>query len=110
VAGAVIVFFQAVFDQQENGAIAPTTTAAGGSRVARIATLQLDHAHGDDDFFRRAHEQGKRALHQRLDAGLFRQCGPGEVDTVLDTAIDSMFEIVTRVVRDERIYRAAWAN
>ena len=32
------------------------------------------------------------------------------IDAAIDAAIDPVFEIVTRVVKDERIFRAAWAN
>jgi hypothetical protein len=110
VADAVITLYQAIIDQQQSGVLAATTKNAGASRIARIATLQLDHELGDDDFFRRAHEQGRCVLHRYLDADLFRQHGPGEVDMVLDAAIDSVFEIVTRVVKGERVFRAAWAN
>src|SRR3954470_12291781 len=110
VAAAVIVFYQAIFDQQERGFLAPSTKTAGGDRIAKIAELQLDHELGDDDFFRSAHEQGKCVLHRHFNADLFRQHGLGEVDVALDKAISSVFEIVNRVVRDERIYRAAWAN
>ena len=110
VANAVTVFCQAAIDQQENGAIAPAIIAAGGDRIAAIALLQLDYAGGDIDFTRKAHEQGKCVLHRYLDANLFRQHGPGEVDKVLDMAIDSVFEIVSKVVKTERTFRAAWAN
>jgi hypothetical protein len=107
VAAAVIVFYQAIFDQQERGFLAPSTKTAGGDRIAKIAELQLDHEPGDDDFFRSAHEQGKCVLRRHFNADLFRQ---HEVDMALDAAIGSVFEIVNRVVRDERIFRAAWAN
>jgi hypothetical protein len=110
VADAVVVFYQAIFDQQEAGAIAPATTAAGGSRIAAIALLQLDHEGGDVDFVAQAHRAGKCELRRYFDADVFQQHGVGEVDTALDAAIDSVFEIVGKVVQTERVYRAAWAN
>jgi hypothetical protein len=109
-ADAVTVFCEAAIAQQETGLLPPAIIAAGGSRVATIAMLQLEHELGDDDFFRRAHEQGKCVLHQYLGADLFRQHGPGQVDMVLDMAIDSVFEIVSKVVKDERAVRVAWAH
>jgi hypothetical protein len=110
VADAVIVLYQAIIDHQQNGALALATKDAGASRIARIATLQLDHEGGDLDFVARAHCTGKRELRRYFDADLFRRYGPGEVDMVFDTAINSVFEIVARVVKDERVFRAAWAN
>jgi hypothetical protein len=111
VAAAVTTFYQAAIAQQETGLLPPAIIAAGGSRIAAIALLQLDHAGGDSDFVARAHRDGKRELHRYLgDTGLFQRCGPDEVDMVLDVAIDSVFEIVTKVVRDERAFRAAWAH
>jgi hypothetical protein len=110
-ASAVTTFYQGAIAQQETGLLPPAIIAAGGSRIAAIALLQLDHELGDDDFFRRAHEQGKCVLHRYLgDADLFQRYAPGEVDKALDVAIDSIFEIVTKVVKDERAFRAAWAH
>src|SRR5258708_36147441 len=84
VADAVTVFYQAAIAQQETGLLPPAIIAAGGSRIAALALLQLDHELGDDDFFRRAHEQGKRELHRYLgDTGLVQRCVPGEVDMLL---------------------------
>ena len=45
------MFYQAIIDQQQNGAFAPATKDAGADRIATIALLQLDHAGGDDRLY-----------------------------------------------------------
>ena len=110
VADAVVVLYQAAIAQQECGLLPPAIKDAGGARIAAIATMQLDHEGGDLDFITRAHRAGKRELRRYFSVDFFQQHGPGEVDMVLDVAINSIFEIVTRVVKDERVFRAAWAN
>ena len=81
---------------------------------AAISTSSLGHtvmASGDLDFTRRAHEQGKRELRRYFNStDLFRQHDPVEIDKVFDTSISDVLGIVSRVVRDERIFRAAWAH
>ena len=111
VADAVFVLYRAILDGQENDALAPAIKDAGAARIAAIALLQLDHAGGDDDFFRRAHEQGRRELRRFFNnTDLFRQHDPVEIDKVFDASISDVLGVVSRVVRDERVFRAAWAN
>jgi hypothetical protein len=111
VADAVFVFYQAILDTQQSGILAATTKNAGADRIAAIALLQLDHAGGDIDFVARAHRDGKRELRRFFNnTDLFRQHDPVEIDKVFDTSISDVLGIVSRVVRDERVFRAAWAN
>ena len=111
VADAVFMLYQATLDQQQNDALAPATKDAGAARIAAIALLQLDHAGGDIDFVARAHRDGKCELRRFFNnTDLFRQHDPVEIDKVFDTSISDVLGIVSRVVRDERIFRAAWAN
>jgi hypothetical protein len=110
VADAVIMLYRAMADYQQYGALAPATREAGGTRMARVSTLMLDHELGDSDFIALAHRAGRRGLRRYLNAELFRKHGADEVDKVLDAAIDHVFEIVSCAVRDERAIRAALAN
>ena len=108
---AVFVLYRAVLDRQENDALAPTTIAAGGSRIAKLAELQLDYAGGDTGFVTQAHRDGKRELRRCFsNTDLFRQHDPVEIDNVFDTSISDVLGIVGKVVKDEGISRAAWAN
>jgi hypothetical protein len=110
-ANAVTTLYQAAINQQQTGTLAPSIIAAGGSRIAALALLQLDHAGGDIDFVARAHRDGKRELRRCFNnTDLFQQHDPVEIDKVFDTSISDVLGIVSRVVRDERVYRAAWAN
>jgi hypothetical protein len=100
-------------DYQQDGALSPATREAGGTRMARVSTLMLDHALGDSDFIALAHRAGRRELRRHLDeldAGLFRKHGAAEVDKVLDAAIGHAFEVIKPAVRVERGVRAALAN
>jgi hypothetical protein len=111
VADAVVVFFRAILDTQQSGILAPATKNAGGDRIAALALLQLDYAGGDSDFVARAHRDGKRELRRCFNnTDLFQQHDPVEIDKVFDTSISDVLGIVTRVVKDERTYRLAWAN
>ena len=111
VADAVFVLYRAILDRQENDALAPAIKDAGAARIAAIALLQLDHAGGDIDFVARAHRDGKRELRRFFNStDLFRRHDPVEIDKVFDTSISDVLGIVSRVVRDERAYRAAWAH
>ena len=42
--------------------------------------------------------------------GYLTDANPHLIDAAIDAAIDPVFEIVERVVHDERIFRIAWAN
>jgi len=113
VADAVLALYRAMWDFQQGDVLSPTTREAGGSRMARVATLMLDHGPGDRDFIALAHRAGRCELRRHLahlDAELFRRHESVEVDKVLDRDIDSVFEIVRLAVRDERSFRAALAN
>jgi hypothetical protein len=106
----VFALYRAMADYQQDGALAPATREAGGTRMARVSTLMLDHELGDSDFIALAHRAGRRELRRYLNAELFRKHGADEVDKVLDAVIDHVFEIVSLAVRDERAIRAALAN
>jgi hypothetical protein len=110
VADATLILCRAMADHLQNGALSPATREAGGTRMARVSMLMLDHAPGDSDFITLAHQAGKRELRRHLDAALFRKHGVEEIDKALDGVIDSVFEIVSLAVRDERAIRAALAN
>ncbi len=107
VASAACVIAQAVEDCRQGGSLAPATRATGGDRLARVTMLALDHELGDDDFFRTARESGKKILRQRLNGS---SISPGAADAVLDFYLDSLFEITSCVMRDERAFRAAMAH
>jgi hypothetical protein len=107
VADAVFTLFRAILDRQENDALAPAIKDAGADRIARISLLMLDHAGGDDDFFRRAHEQGKRELRRFFNnTDLFQQHAPAEIDKVFGASISDVLGIVSKVVAVERVFRA----
>jgi hypothetical protein len=97
-------------DYQHHGELASKTKEVGSSRLARLATLQLNHEGGDLDFNRKAYDAGKRALRRYLTDDLFQRHSPAEVDAALDLYIGGTLEIVGAAVRDERSIRAAWAN
>ena len=95
---------------QQAGRLDPAAKAAGGVKLARVSMLMLDHAGGDDDFTRKARAAAKPLLRAHLDAEFFRRHTPEQGDAALDFYIDSVFEVVTRAVADERVFRAAMAN
>jgi hypothetical protein len=92
---------------RQTGILAQAAKEAGGSRFARVAMLQLDHALGDDDFIRRARDAGKCVLLRRHFSD---ECSRQLADVAIKWAIDSVFEVVSHVVKDERALRIAWAN
>jgi hypothetical protein len=110
VAGATAVLCRAMFDYRQNGELDPQVREAGGSGIAKVATWQLDHGLGDLEFAAVARQQGKIQLRQHLNTDFFRHNSPAEVEAALDFYIDSLLEMVSRVVKDERAFRAAWAN
>jgi hypothetical protein len=106
VVNAVKIFYEAAIAQQETGLLPPAIIAAGGSRIAAIATLQLDYEGGDLDFVAQAHHAGKRELRRCFNnTDLFRQHDPVEIDRVFDASISDVLGIVSRVVREERFFR-----
>jgi hypothetical protein len=109
-AAAACVVARAMSDYRLHGVLDPTIKLAGGEQIAKVATLQLDHGLGDRAFAVMAREHGKLQLQQYVDAGFCQHCSPADIETAIDLAIDSVLEIVTRVVKDERTFRAAWAN
>ena len=111
VASAACVVAQATQDYRQWGELDPRTKVAGGERIAKVALLQLDHGLGDIAFADIAREQGKIRLRQYLAADDF-YChhSTEQGEAALDLAIDSVLEITAKVVREERTFRAAWAN
>ena len=104
VAAAACVIAQAVEDCRQGGSLAPATRAAGGDRLARVTMLALDHELGDEDFFSKARAAGKKNLRERLNGS---SISPGAADAVLEFYLDSLFEITSCVMRDERAFRRA---
>jgi hypothetical protein len=110
VASAATAVARAMLDYGAFGVMDSETKEAGGSRIARVATLQLDHKEGDLDFIARARNAGRRELRQCIDADFYRQHRPEHCAAAIDFYLDAVFEVVAKVVEDERAFRAAWAN
>jgi len=106
IASATTALCFALLELQQDGRLDPATREAGGNRVAKVATLMLDHALGDQDFLSTARAQGKVQLRRYLNGSF----APAQSDAALDFHIDNLLEIVTRVVADERVFRRAAAN
>jgi hypothetical protein len=102
VASAATTLSQAMMDYQQTGRLAPATKDAGGSRIAKVAELQLGHELGDRDFVDKARERGRYELRQCFTAEFYQLHTPAEVDQALSEIIDSVLEITARVVTDER--------
>jgi hypothetical protein len=105
VADAAAAIGQALADSEAGGSMTPATKMLGGSRLARVAELQLAHF-GEFDFAAVARVEGKRELHRRHDA-IFRQhYGAGldmaKIDMALGEILDWVIGIADRVVADER--------
>ena len=110
VASAATAVARAMMDYDAFGVMDGETKEAGGSRIARVATLQIDHKEGDLDFIARARNAGRRELRQHIDADFHRQHRPEYCAAAIDFYLDAVFEVVAKVVADERAFRAAWAN
>ena len=106
VAAAATMIACAIEDCRQGGSLAPATKAVGADRLTRVTMLALDHELGDQDFFSKARESGKKILRQRLNGSF----SPEAADAVLDFYLDSLFEITSCVMRDERAFRAAAAH
>jgi len=91
---------------RQTGVLAASDQAASADRIAAVALLQLDHEFGDEDFRKSARESGRQVLRQYVTSG----CPPQRADAVIDLWIDELLGIVGRLVREERIIRAAWVN
>jgi hypothetical protein len=105
-AAAVAVLCAAVQSYAHAGELTREIKSMGSERIARVARLQLDHEGGDQDFIAMARRAGMQVLRQRLN-GAF---DPAQCDATLDFYLDNLFDIVSRVVRDERAFRAAAAH
>jgi hypothetical protein len=91
--------------------MSPDVRDIGATRIARVAQLALDHEGGDADFLHAARAAGRHLLQRRLaDDDFFLSQSPAGADAAIDILVDHLFTIVERVVRDERVFRAAWAN
>ena len=106
-ASAACMVACAIEDCRQGGSLAPDTKAIGADRLTRVTMLALNHELGDDDFFGKARAAGKKILRQRLNGS---SISPGAADPVLDFYLDSLFEITSCVMRDERAFRAAMAH
>jgi hypothetical protein len=102
VADAVTALSLAMSDYQRCGMLAPTTREAGGSRIAKVAELQLGHEFGDCDFASRARAAGKATLRQYFNADFYQYTSPAAVEAELDALITEVLAIAGKVVRDER--------
>jgi hypothetical protein len=93
---------------RQGGTLDPAVKETGGERLAAVARLMLDHPGDDADFLQVARDAGQRVLRRRH---FTDDCyGPFKTDVAISVCLDGLFEIVTRVVRDERIFRIARAN
>jgi hypothetical protein len=110
VAAATTAICQAMDDYWHCGTLDPAIKDQGGTRIAKVATWQLDHELGELEFAAAARAQGKAQLRRYIDANFYQQHGAVAVEAALDFYIDSLLEMVSRVVRDERVFRATRAN
>lgn len=93
---------------RQAGVLDPAVKETGGERLAAVALLALDYAGTDADFLQAARDAGKRVLRRRH---FTDDCySPFKTDRALGVCLDGLFEVVTRVVHDERIFRIARAN
>jgi hypothetical protein len=93
---------------RQGGTLDPEVKETGGARLAAVALLALDYEGLDADFLQIARDAGHRVLRRRH---FTDDCyAPFKTDVAISVCIGGLFEVVARVVKDERIYRAAWAN
>jgi hypothetical protein len=106
VADAATAIALAVGEFTQSGELTRKIKMMGAEHVAKLATIALEHELGDEDFFNKARVAGKAILRQRLNGSV----APAQRDAGLDFYLDNLFDIVGRVVRDERTFRVAMAN
>ena len=110
VANAVTAFCVSMQSYQHFGHLDPELREAGGNRMAQLVEMWLAHEGSDEDFIDMAHRAGRAQLRRFLDAEYFRRYTAVHGDAALDFFLDSVFEIAHTVTRQERVFRAAWAN
>jgi hypothetical protein len=99
-----------ILGYHQTGRLDPVAKEAGGTKLAKVAMLQLNHELGDLDFAARARAVAKPLLRAHLDAEFFRRHSPEQGDAALDELIGSVLEIAGKAVTDERALRAAVAH
>ena len=111
VADAACAIAASIEDFRCGGAMTTAVRDIGAVRIAKVAELALDHELGDADFLHAARVAGRHVLQRRLaDDDFFLGQSPAGADAAIDILVDHLFTIVERVVHDERVFRAAWAN
>src|SRR5262245_16231799 len=99
-ASAVTALVVGINDCQHHGELSPEAKDVGSRRFAKVTMLALASELGDDDFFAQARAAGKREL-LRLFPADFNHSRV-ETEMVLDGYIDIVFELVGKVVANER--------
>ena len=103
---AVLALAQAMLDYQR-GELDPKTREAGGSAIAAVAMVQLEHDLDDLTFATMAHAAGTAAVQRRFNANFDRTAAD---DAEINRLINTTLKIVSKVVADERTYRAVRAH
>lgn len=103
---AVLALAQAMLDHQR-GELDQKTREAGGSAIAAVATVQLEHDLDDLTFATMAYAAGTAAVQRRFNVNFDRTAAD---DAEIDRLINTTLKIVSKVVADERTYRAARAH
>ena len=105
IADLTTCFGQSLIDYESTGAMALSTKWRAGDLFARLYAFQ-EAALGKFDFEATMYAQGRLALARRYRAAVRRQLCPdldsAALDTVHDTAIDWIHDVLTKVTRDER--------
>jgi hypothetical protein len=104
-ADACIILSASMIAFHETGRLPATLKEAGGEKIARLATLELD-SFEIDDFAGIARREGLIRLRQLLDTEFFQKHGANAGDKTLAIILDGVLEIVARVVAVERVLRA----
>ena len=106
-AACAIAIAAAVNDAcQHGGVLDPAAKEQTATKLAAVATLALDYEGGDADFIRK----GREAAHAVLRGYFTDGVNPHLIDAAIDAAIDPVFEVAAPIIKDERVYRAAWSN
>jgi hypothetical protein len=99
IADAVISLACTIEGYQRSGVLDPAAREEGGSRVAKVVMLQLDHELGDDDFANKAHYAGRQVLLRRyFTNGYDRKLA----DAAIGVHISIVLMLTGRVVKGER--------